>query len=354
MFCSSIRILLLLLLSCAPLSAKQDYTVEKQPQAEALCEKISHEGVLKQKANGFVYLDVSNDFINKVVDTLEIPGTINKPPTATRSIGAHISVFDESEMCTPKELGQTFSFSIKNIRSFTLSTRDGLKKLWAIGIDAPELEALRQNYGLLPKLKGYDFHITLGKQLPTAPDGWQKDTALSSFNFSDEETVGLNETGDFVRADSHAVIETALKVDHVAQLMLKSNGFVYLNVDNRIITETVDKLPLTHRFEPVKASDKAMGAHMSVLYENEVIANALWNVPEIGKWFEFEVKELRYVDVGSKRIWLLACAAPALQRYRKSLGLKPKLQNHDFHITLGYEFLEEPCVQDDPMQLMAG
>jgi len=346
-----INSLLLFLILCTPLLAKEDYRVEKQPKALQTIEAISHEGVLKQKANGFVYLDVSNEFITEVVDHIDLPGKISKRPTAKQSVGAHISVFHEDEKIRPKELGKAFSFTIKEIKSFTLSTRDGLKKLWAIGVDAPELEELRTKYGLSPRLKGYDFHITLGKQLPVAPEGWESDTELSCFNFSDEETLGLNEIGDFVRVDSDAVIQAASKIDQVAQLTLKSNGFVYLNVDNKFVTQTVDKLPVTYRFEPLKASGKTMGAHMSVLYENEVIAKEIWNVPEIGKWFQFTVKELRYVDKGAKRIWLLACDAPSLERYRKSLGLKPKLQNHDFHITLGYELLDQDRIQDDSMEI---
>ncbi len=34
------------------------------------------------------------------------------------------------------------------------------------GLDAPQLEDLRTSYGLSSKLKGHDFHITNGYQLP--------------------------------------------------------------------------------------------------------------------------------------------------------------------------------------------
>jgi hypothetical protein len=87
-----------------------------------------------------------------------------------------------------------------------------------------------------------------------------------------------------------------------------------------------------------------MGAHISVIYEDEMIKKEIWNLAQAGEWFSFEAKELRYLDrktpKGISRLWLLAVDAPALQRLRTHYGLKPKLKEHDFHITLGYEQVE--------------
>jgi hypothetical protein len=38
-----------------------------------------------------------------------------------------------------------------------------------LAVSCPELEALREKYGLSPRLKGHDFHITICTQVPGQP-----------------------------------------------------------------------------------------------------------------------------------------------------------------------------------------
>lgn len=322
----------------------KEYRVEVQPAAIEKAILLPNEGVLKQKENGYVYLDVSNTFIESVVPLLNLSGELRALPTSTRSLGAHITVFDETEHVTPDALNSCFSFHIKEIRSFTIHTRKGLKKLWVIAVISPELENLRQQHGCSPKLKGNDFHITLGKQMPKGPENWEAIDSLSSLNFSEEPTQGLSETGDFIKIEHPALLATAAKVDAIGQLHLKANGFVYLNVDNEFIDATWQQLPIQGRFTPISTKSKSMSAHISTIYEDEMIGHEIWNLQEAGEWFTFEVKELRYVDrkttQGKNRLWLLAADVPGLERLRTHYGLKPKLQGHDFHITLGTEYIE--------------
>jgi hypothetical protein len=337
----------LLLVVLAPLTAKEDHRSESQPIAIEHAVDLPSQGILKQKENGFIYLDVSNAFITEIIPLLEHEGEIRGRPTAARSMGAHVSVFDEKEEIVPAELGHPFSFQVKEIRSFTLSSRDGLKKLWVIAVDAPELEQLREKYGCSPKMKGHDFHITLGNQMPSAPEGWESVETLSSYNFSGEPTQDVFTEGDFVTVENDAVLSTAAKVDAIGQLKLKSNGFVYVDVDNAYIDHIWQMLPLQGEFSPVSTKAKSIGAHISVIYEDEMIGKEIWNLAEAGERFAFEVKELRYVDRGGKRLWLIAVDAPALQRLRTHYGLKPKLQGHDFHITLGSEDLSSSSQSDE-------
>jgi hypothetical protein len=297
--------------------------------------------VLTQKKNGFVFLDVSNDFIKMVAPLLEIPGKLSTPATAAKSVGAHISVFEEDDGIVVQELGMPFTFYVKEVRSVVMHTRDGMKKLWMIAVDAPELEKLRESYGLSPKLKGHDFHITLGKQLPQAPSGWESDEELSAYHYSDEPTKDLSTTGDFVVVDAPELIATAAKINAVAKLKMKKSGYAYLDVSNVYIDAIAAQLPVEGSFEPLATKAKSLGAHISVLDEDEVVSRQIWELAEVGKWFTFEVKELRYIDTstkaGASRLWILAVDAPALQRMRMDYGLKPKLHSHDFHITIGSE-----------------
>lgn len=340
---SQILTCLLVQVVCS-LSGTEDHRIENQPIALETALTLPNQGVLKQKENGFVYLDVSNEFITTIAPQIDQPGLLRVSPTASRSVGAHISVFHENENIVPSELNTPFSFGVKEIRSFTLHTRDGLKKLWVIAVNSPELENLREKYGCSSKLKGHDFHITLGKQMPSAQANWESIETFSSFNFMDEPTLGLATQGDFVTVEHCPILATAAKVDAVGQLKLKSNGFVYVDVSNQFIDQVWPQLPLEGQFEPLSTKPKKMGAHISVIHEDEMIGREIWNLEEAGQWFTFEVKELRYVNKktanGVKRIWLLAVEAPALERLRSHYGLKPKLQGHDFHITLGEELVE--------------
>lgn len=201
--------LLLLTTFLSPLSAKEDYTIENQPAVIEEAYTLSNHGVLTQKANGFVYLDVSNDFINTLAPLLEMPGELRVLPTAKRSLGAHISVFVEDENIVPLELGQTFSFQVIEVRSLVIHTRDGLKKLWVIAVESPELEALRQSYGCSPKLKGHDFHITLGKQMPKVTKEWLAVDTFAKQNFKEISTQDLLQKGDFVVVEHDSILEIA-------------------------------------------------------------------------------------------------------------------------------------------------
>ena len=342
---------LIILVFCVNLlSAKEDYRIEDQPKALQEAFSIPAFGILKQKDNGFIYLDVDNAYIDDVIPLMEIPGELRPRPTAAKSMGAHISVFDEKENVQPFELGQLFYFDLKDIRSFTLHTRDGLKKLWVISTESPELEALRESYGLSSKLKGYDYHISLGKQMPSAPEGWQEKHEYSRFDLSNEPTDDLYTQGDFTIVNCPQVMETAKKVNQVGQLCLKSNGFAYVNVDDAFIENIADLLPVEGTFTPLSTGPKKMGAHVSVFHEDETIGKEIWDFVDAGDWFSFEVKELRYFERktgnGVKRCWLLAVDAPGLQRLRKHYGLKPKLLGHDFHITLGSEEVLEEALPD--------
>jgi hypothetical protein len=331
-----------ILLSClAPLAGKEDHRVEIQPTAFEKAITLSSQGILKQKENGFVYLDVSNAFVTEIMPLLYIEGRLQAIPTAARSVGAHISVFDEKENVVPVELGTPVSFQVTEVRSFPLHTRDGSKKLWVIAVESPQLENLRIRYGCLPKIKGHDFHITLGKQMPAAPENWQTVERFSTFNFSEEPVQGVLAEGDFVTVHHDEIFTIAAKVDAVGQLKLKNNGFVYLDVENRFIDDIWQMLPLQGAFDPVSTKAKQMGAHISVIHEDEMIGHEIWELLEAGEWFNFEVKELRYVDQntskGQTRLWLLSVDCPGLERLRQHYGLKPKLQGHDFHITIGSE-----------------
>src|ERR1700748_2684735 len=82
-----------------PAFAAVDYQVENQPQVIETVVQIQQKGILKQKDNGYLYLEVSKDFIAEALPLLDVPGKIVPPRhyTSKKGIGAHISVMYENE-----------------------------------------------------------------------------------------------------------------------------------------------------------------------------------------------------------------------------------------------------------------
>lgn len=174
---SFIQKLSLLLILTSFAFAADDFHIEDQPQIIEKALQFEQRGVLKQKDNGYLYLEVSKDFIAEILPLVDAPGKIVPPHhyTSKKGIGAHISVMYENELILNEiweiqELGQEFPFSVMQLRTVKLNKDNKLKKLWLIAVAAPELERLRENYGLSSKLKNHDFHITIGTQVPTVND----------------------------------------------------------------------------------------------------------------------------------------------------------------------------------------
>jgi hypothetical protein len=153
-----------------------DYQVENQPQVLETVVQFEQKGILKQKANGYLYVEVSRDFIAKALPLIDAKGKIVPPShyTSKKGIGAHISVMYENEQILNeiweiKELGQEFTFTVMELRTVKLNKDNKVKKLWLLAVSAPELERLRESYGLPSRIKDHDFHITIGTQVPGKP-----------------------------------------------------------------------------------------------------------------------------------------------------------------------------------------
>jgi hypothetical protein len=165
------------------LHAADDFIIEETPVAIEIAAALPHSGELKQKDNGYVYVDVSNDFINLLFPIIEQhikeehPDAKVVPPPflSKKGIGAHISVMYETDIVKNDiwnipELGKEYTFTIREIRSVKILGQKP-KKLWLLAVDAPDLETLRESYGLSSKLKGHDFHITIAYQKPGKDKG---------------------------------------------------------------------------------------------------------------------------------------------------------------------------------------
>ncbi len=125
-------------------------------------ENLSKKGRLIQQDDGYAYVKVDDAYINELFPMLHVEHGFKKPPYFRRknSPGAHISVIYENEKIKLDEVGQEFSFELKDIRIVKAKNVSYL----VLDVEAQELEKLRQKYGLNPKLNGHEFHITLAKR----------------------------------------------------------------------------------------------------------------------------------------------------------------------------------------------
>jgi hypothetical protein len=127
-------------------------------------ENLPKEGQLVVKSDGFGYLKVDDEYIHTLFPMLGVEGEgFKKPPyfRTDEAPGAHISVFYVNENIVPEEIGQYFHFELKQIVIVKPSKDTSYAVLQ---VESPELEKLREKYGLSPKLFGHDYHISLAKK----------------------------------------------------------------------------------------------------------------------------------------------------------------------------------------------
>lgn len=181
---------------CASASAVEEgYQIENQSQVMEEAAKLNPKGVLKQEEDGTVYLEVSKEFITKIIPLINVPGKIVPPRgcQGKKKGRAQIKVIHESELVKHeiweiREVGQEYTFKVVSLRTVKLHKDRKVRKLWLLVVDAPELEQLRAKYGLKPLPRGRDFHILIGKQVPG-----EKPVAKMTFAIEDDEEFDTEE-----------------------------------------------------------------------------------------------------------------------------------------------------------------
>lgn len=143
-----------------------------------------------------------------------------------------------------------------------------------------------------------------------------------------------------VQRDSRDVLLLSHIQSHLPQegvLSVDSRGFIYLKISDAYIYEL---FPLLNEEEatlpPYFEGIFSEGAHISCIlpYENRKLAL----LPELGKTLPFEVTGCFSLTPPFSPIWqkvyFLTVEAPALEEVRMKLGLNPKIEGSEFHITL--------------------
>jgi hypothetical protein len=121
-------------------------------------------GVLKN-IEGFVYIDLDDDYIHKLIAFIKDDGFEEPPYFGAGLVGAHITVIYPEEITKYgieeiQECGEIIFFTLKDCKIVHPPKWQKIDEVYFIVIDAPQLDQIRQKYGL--PTREYDFHITIG------------------------------------------------------------------------------------------------------------------------------------------------------------------------------------------------
>jgi hypothetical protein len=125
-------------------------------------------GVLRQNAQGLVYLDVDNRFISSLLPYLKAYGLVRPPYFNLFGTpgGAHVPVIPAREVAFQyidaiAQVGEEFSFEIEGLYSMEPTSWPEVEQVWFFKLRSPELEKLRRRYFLPATPGGHAFHIAV-------------------------------------------------------------------------------------------------------------------------------------------------------------------------------------------------
>lgn len=129
-------------------------------------QNLPHQGVLKQTKEGFVYVELPRGYVFDILPMIDQSNVCPPPYFAKDKVGAHITVATPDEMAGLEfpvipSLGQKISFTIVNFAHVQLENSVLGREIYMFTIKSPQIEEIRTKLGLTPKIKGYDFHITI-------------------------------------------------------------------------------------------------------------------------------------------------------------------------------------------------
>jgi hypothetical protein len=147
--------------------------------------------------------------------------------------------------------------------------------------------------------------------------------------------TGISETA-FHNPELIRIAQT--EIPHSGVLLQTENGYTYLKVSDDFIHRLHPLIKETSIVKPDYFSEgTATGAHISVVYQNEIERPVCTN--DIGKRFKFSINDLWYLRLGAKRYIALSVSSPELSSLRVAYGLSTDLNFRgirvNFHLTVG-------------------
>ncbi|HEY2810429.1 MAG TPA: hypothetical protein VGJ00_03460 [Rhabdochlamydiaceae bacterium] len=124
-------------------------------------------------------------------------------------------------------------------------------------------------------------------------------------------------------------------------ILKERNGFVFVAIDAGYIYKLIHFIS-DEGFEepPYFGLPDSAGAHITVIYPNEVEKYHLGKIKECGKRIYFTLQECQVVHplklAEVEELYLITVDVPELEKIRKKYGLPPA--EYPFHITIGFKY----------------
>jgi hypothetical protein len=119
------------------------------------------------------------------------------------------------------------------------------------------------------------------------------------------------------------------------------DGFVYIDIPDDLVFSLFDLLDKGKAKKPPYFGKNKNGAHVSVIYRDEVKEHDLTDIKEIGKEYDFKLGKLKSVDPDGwnemSQVYFLEIKCPELSKIRQRYGLPKYIHENEFHITFGIE-----------------
>lgn len=155
-----------------------------------------------------------------------------------------------------------------------------------------------------------------------------------------EYNIG-NAIGWLSRDEKQAAINHSL----AGRLYVAKSGWLLLSVPNALVRGVYDalatpgaELPRAGLLNVPNVPGDVLNAHISVMNADEVKKIGAENINERGHMFGYSLGHLKEITprniAGISKVWALQVSAPMLSAIRKSYGLDPLLNGHQFHITV--------------------
>ena len=133
-------------------------------------EELIPMGTLRQTEEGFVYLDVDDDFIFRLAPLIDAGEyELQLPPyfSGDRRAGAHVTVMSAEEVGqygvgAIGELGKQYVFTVTAFGSIALEKA----RAWFVIVECPKLSLLRHKYGLPAKEMAFHITVATGRRNP--------------------------------------------------------------------------------------------------------------------------------------------------------------------------------------------
>ncbi|MEX0961334.1 MAG: hypothetical protein WDZ28_00565 [Simkaniaceae bacterium] len=141
---------------------------QKLPSSQELIDHAKYvlpcTGVLRSTEK-WIYVDVDDAYVHDLFSFIEEEG-FEKPPyfSSEGAVGAHITVAYPDEVKKYRvfkieESGEKIDFVLKRCEIVHPPTWEEIDELYLITVEAPQLDQIREKYGLPEKI--HDFHITV-------------------------------------------------------------------------------------------------------------------------------------------------------------------------------------------------